>query len=200
MISFSHVIVITGTPGVGKTTISKILTERLDAYYLSISELAKKESLIANYDVDKDSVIPDMDKLRDAISTIIETSLQDVIIDGHLASDVVLPSLATNIFVLRLDPSVLQKRLQARGYKTKKIKENVAAEILDVCLVDAIAKQGVERVDEIDITEMSVKEVVDKIMKVLQGRIKPRFGGIDWLENLEMTGRLDEFLPFLNFF
>ncbi len=190
---------ITGTPGVGKTTISKILTERLDAYYLNISELAQKESLIAYYDVDKDSVIPDMDKLRDSISTIIETSLQDVIIDGHLASDVVLPSLATNIFVLRLDPSVLQKRLQARGYKTKKIKENVAAEILDICLVDAIAKQGVERVDEIDITEMSVKEVVDKIMKVLQGRIKPRFGGVDWLENLEMTRRLDEFLPFLNF-
>jgi adenylate kinase len=111
----------------------------------------------------------------------------------------VLPSLAANIFVLRLNPSVLQKRLQARGYETKKIKENIAAEILDVCLVDAIAKQGVEKVDEIDMTEMSVKEVVDKIMKVLQGHIKPQFGGIDWLKNLEMTGRLDEFLPFLNF-
>ena len=71
--------------------------------------------------------------------------MQDVIVDGHLASDVVLPSLAANIFVLRLDPSVLQKRLQARGYKTKKIKENVAAEILDVCLVDAIAKSNISK-------------------------------------------------------
>lgn len=199
MISFPRVIVMTGTPGVGKTVISKILADRLNAHYVNISKLVKRENLIEGIDMDMDTTIADMGKLTDAISTIIDASSQDVIIDGHLAAEVVSSSFVPQIFVLRMDPTVIQRRLQKRGYETKKIMENVAAEILDVCLVGIIKKHGVERVDEIDITGMRVNEVIDKIMKVLDGRIKPRSKGVDWLGKLEKNGRLDEFMPSLNF-
>jgi adenylate kinase len=199
VISFPRVIVITGTPGVGKTVISRILADRVNAYYVNISELVKRENLIESIDMDMDTTIADIDKLTDAISTIIDVSSQDVIVDGHLAAEVVSSSFVPQIFVLRMDPTVIQRRLQERGYETKKIMENVAAEILDVCLVAVIKKHGVERVDEIDITRMRVNEVIDKIMKVLDGRIKPRSNGVDWLGKLEKNGRLDEFMPSLSF-
>jgi len=199
VISFPRVIVITGTPGIGKTSISKILAERLNAFYINITELIKRENLISSIDTDKDAIIADMDKLSNAISRIIDAASHDVIVEGHFASEVVSISFVPEIFVLRIDPSTLQRRLQARGYKKKKIVENVAAEILDVCLVDTIKKHGVDRVDEIDVTEMTVKEVTDEIMNVLDGRRNHRSSGVDWLGKLEKNGRLDEFLAFLNF-
>jgi adenylate kinase len=198
VISFPRVIVIAGTPGVGKTAISKILVERLNAIYINITELIKRKNLILSVNTDSDANIADMDKLSDAINRIIDASTHDVIVDGHFATEVVSTSFVPEIFVLRLDPSILQRRLQARSYKKKKIVENVTAEILDVCLVEAIKKHGVERVDQIDITTMTAMEISDEIITVLDGHRKPRISGVDWLGTLEGNGRLDKFLNFMN--
>ena len=80
------------------------------------------------------------------------------------------------------------------GFKDQKLWENLASEILDVCLVEALREQEKRKVCELDVSERTVKEVVDDISAILEERKKCRAGGIDWLGILEAQGVLDEYL------
>lgn len=198
VIKFPRVIIITGTPGVGKTAVSKTLTERLRGLYINLTDLAIGGGLVSTASSEEDTAVADLDKLSDKISQIIGGTSLDVVVDGHYASDVVSPDLVSYAFVLRLDPDVLGERLRARAYVEKKVLENVASEVLDVCLVDAVSVYGLEKVDEIDVTEMRVEEVVEEILKVLSGGRRPTVGGVDWLGKLDEDGRLDRTLALLD--
>ena len=72
--------------------------------------------------------------------------------------------------------------------------ENLAAEILDVCLFDAVDVCGVEKLCEMDTTSKSPEEVVDEIISVIKGERKPEVGIVDWLGMLESEGILDDYL------
>jgi len=111
---------------------------------------------------------------------------------------VVSPDAVSYAFVLRMDPDKLGKRLRARDYGEGKVLENLASEVLDVCLLEAVERYGVGRVDEIDVADKSVDEVVEEILDVLSGRVEARVGKVDWLGKLEEEGRLDEFFSRLN--
>lgn len=139
-----------------------------------------------------------MERLSKRIEEIIHNSLKDVIIEGHYASDAVPSSLVSHIIVLRRNPEELKAEFEARGYDERKVSENMATEILDVCLVNALEKYGLERVDEIDVTKMSVDDVVEEVSKLLDGRRKPRMGLVDWLSELDKDGRLDQILSLLS--
>jgi len=98
------------------------------------------------------------------------------------------------VFVLRRDPSELKSVMENRGFKERKLRENIAAEILDVCLWDAVSTCGSDKVCEIDVSGKRIEEAVKDIVLVLQGRKKCRVGIVDWLGKLEGEGRLHEFL------
>ncbi len=198
MVKFPRVIVITGSPGVGKSVISKALAEKLRGFYVSLSEIVEREELVLTVDFERDTVVADLDKLRDKVSQIIQNASLDVIVDGHYAPYIVPSSLVSYSFVLRMEPYKLEKRLRARGYNERKVLENMVSEILDVCLVDAISEYRIELVDEIDVTEMHVQGVVEEILKVLDGQRKSRVGVVDWLGILEKEGRLDKVLSLLD--
>ena len=55
-----------------------------------------------------------------------------------------------------------------------------------------------ERIDEINVAEMGVKDVVEEVLRVLDGRRKPRAGLVDWLSRLEQNGGLGEILDELD--
>jgi len=82
--------------------------------------------------------------------------------------------------------------LTKRGYKDEKVKENVEAEVLGVCQLDAIDSFGEARVLEIDTTEMTPPDVASMIEQMISDNSVPT--RIDWMESLEKEGRLDEFL------
>ena len=188
-------IIVTGTPGVGKTLVSKALTERLGGYYLSVTDLAKKENLVLRADSERNTMVADIRRLSDRIKTIICTSPFDVVVDGHYASDVVSSDLVSYAFVLRIHPDTLRERLRARGYSTEKVLENVASEVLGVCLSDAVARFGVTKVDEIDVSHRAVADIVEEILAVLTGRVEAGVGKVDWLGKWEEERRLSEVFP-----
>ncbi|MBU5678516.1 MAG: adenylate kinase family protein [Candidatus Aenigmarchaeota archaeon] len=168
------IISITGTPGVGKTTVAKALGKVLGYKVISDFELAKKNKLILGFDKKMKSYIVD-DKLFRKIRL-----KGDFIIHGHLSH------LITNdlTIVLRLSPGELEKRLKRRGWKKEKIRENVLAEILDVVYLDAIlAKKNkiAKRVVQIDTTGKSIKSVVKRILNIIKGR-EYKSDYVDWLE------------------
>jgi len=183
-----------GTPGVGKTVVSKLLASKIGAVYINLGELVKKEKLILSVDKMRDTVIADIDKVSKRIKEILESSERDVVIDGHYAMDVVSAKDVHLAFVLRRNPDELKKTLESRGFKKKKLWENLAVEILDVCLWDAISAYGSEKVCEIDVSDKKVEAIVEKILSILNREENCRVGIVDWLGKLEAEKRLHEFL------
>jgi broad-specificity NMP kinase len=80
------------------------------------------------------------------------------------------------------------------GFQGPKLWENLASEILDVCLVEALREHRKEKVCELDITGKTVENVTREILDVLNERKKCYVGCVDWLGMLEKEGLADEFL------
>lgn len=187
-------LVIVGSPGVGKSSISSLLATHLKGRYINVGDLVKHEGLDSGLDKKRDALIADTERVSKRISEIIEEFEGYVIVEGHFAMDVVRAEDVLFAFVLRRNPDELREVLEKRKYTKEKISENVAAEILDVCLFDAVQAYREGKVHEIDVSGKKIEHVVSEIVDVVQGHRKPRRAIIDWLMQLELKGRLDEFL------
>jgi len=185
-----------GTPSVGKTAVSQKVASKLNALHIDLAELVKKEKLTSGVDNKRKTLIADKAKLSKRVQQIIRQKGQDkdIIVDGHYASDIVPAEQITKVFVLRRHPEELKKLMAIRGFKGSKLWENLAAEILDVCLYDAIKAAGLNKVCEIDVTSKKTEEVANDIILILTNK-KPCITGIvDWLGNLEQKKQLDNYL------
>lgn len=190
-----QVVLITGTPCVGKTSVARLLADRLNALYVNLTELALKENLVIGMDEKRNTVIVDEQRMRRIIRKIVENYVeQTIVIDGHYAAGVVPKKLATHVFVLRRDPVELKRFMEKAGFTSNKLWENLAAEILDVCLVDALRAYGSGKVCEIDATGKSVQDVVAEILEIMKGSRGCHVGVVDWLGKLEREGLLEEYL------
>ena len=190
-----RVILVTGTPCIGKTSVARSLTSKLNALYVNLTELAMQEKLISGRDEERGSIIVDENRMRRKINEIIKNcDKQDVIIDGHYAVNVVPKNLVTWVFVLRRNPIELRKFMEQSGFSGRKLWENLASEILDVCLVDALKVVDEGRACELDITGKSIEEAVDEILKTLSRHKTCCVGVVDWLGKLESEGLLDQYL------
>jgi len=188
------VILIAGTPGVGKSSVSKLLASRIGAKLISLGDLVREEGLYIGLDKKRDTLVADSKKVSQRVGKIVACSEGDVIVEGHYAMDVVPPENVQLVFVLRRDPEELREALRGRGYRVEKIRENLAAEILDVCLYDAVKICGLSKVCEINVTARRMEDVVEEMLLVLHGEKECKVGIIDWLGKLDSEGKLDEYL------
>ena len=190
-----RVILVTGTPCVGKTSVARLLASKLDAFYVNLTELALHENLISSKDEERDSIIVDEKCMRRKIRQIVENcDKSEVIVDGHYAVNVVPKELTAYVFVLRRNPVELRKFMEQCGFSGRKLWENLASEILDVCLCEALNVYENGKVCELDVSSKSVEQIVDEILDVLNGSKECRVGVVDWLGKLESEGLLEEFL------
>jgi adenylate kinase len=185
------VILIGGTPGTGKTEVAKILGDRLELQVISLGELALDADCISSHDEERDTSVVDEDCLVSAIEGKIREVDKEAIVEGHYI-DLVPYSAVSHVFVLRTHPEVLKHRLMRRGWTIEKVQENVEAEVLGVCQLDAHESFGEEEVTDIDTTELSVSEVVDTLQRAIRGNIETTH--IDWMTQLEEEGRLTDFM------
>jgi len=178
------VILLTGVPGVGKTTIASLLSERLKGVHVNISELALAEGLVTGYDSMRETSIVDLERTTTRLREIIGEGKDPLIIEGHFSQDIVPPVNVSIVFVLRRAPWKLKGELESRGYNPEKVKENVEAELLDVCLVEAVEAYGKKKVCELDTTGVEANEIIEKITSVLRGE-RSCETGVDWLSHPE---------------
>jgi adenylate kinase len=169
-------IALTGTPGTGKTTIAALLPYRVT----DINALVK-EGLNLGLDPDRGCLEADMDGLERRLEEMDADADEITIIEGHISH-----YFSNFAIVLRLDPKELKKRLEARGYSKKKVRENLEAEALDVILVEAVEYCG--RVDEIDTTNRSPAEVADLVERIIRGEARQLPGQVSWLEEFIDSG------------
>ncbi len=190
-----RVILITGTPAVGKTTTAKQLTKMLpDALYINLTNYAKTYKLTQGEDTERKTTIINEDKMRTKLAETINTADEaDIIIDGHYAAAVTPTELVSKVFVLRRNPKELKRFMERCGFEDAKLWENLSAEILDVCLIEALQMQA-GKVCELDVTGKSVEDVVKDILDVLDRDKKCFSGVVDWLGMLERESLTDQYL------
>ena len=173
-------IFITGTPCTGKTTVSEVLSNRLDCKLIKINDLAIENDFVLGIDEDKGYKIIDIDALNDKVSEIIGDSDELIIFEGHLAH---LCSGADKVIVLRVHPEILRKRLEARDYSQSKIRENLEAEAMGVCTAEAFDEYG-DAISEIDVGDLSIGDIVKLLCEVILDNKKYPVGDVnfmDWL-------------------
>ncbi|ASJ00396.1 adenylate kinase family protein [Thermococcus gorgonarius] len=174
------IIAVTGTPGVGKTTVSKLLAEKLGYEYVNLRDYAIEKGI---GEMKGDELEVEVDEL--AYNFEKDFAGKDVVVDGHLSHFLK----ADLVVVLRAHPKLVGERLEARGYPKEKVGENVEAELVDVILVEALEEN--ENVIEVDTTGKTPEEVVEEVLELIKEGVKRRVGIVDWSEVY------DEVVPYL---
>ena len=154
------IIIISGTPGTGKTKLAKELAKNLNYTYVDVSKLIKKNKLQESYDKKRKCHIIDTKKLNKILIEKIKQD-KDMIIDSHLSH--YLPNKYVDLCIItKCDLKTLEKRLKKRGYSKAKIRENIDCEIFDICLNEA--KQKKYKISLVDTTKkINIKELIKKL-------------------------------------
>lgn len=127
-------ILITGTPGTGKTTTAELAATKIGFTYLNVGDIVKTRECFEGRDDDFDTYILDEDKLCDVMESMVAEG--GCIVDFH--SPEVFPERWFDlVLVLRSNTDVLFDRLTARGYSEKKRSENMECEIMQVVLEES---------------------------------------------------------------
>jgi len=173
-------LLVTGTPGVGKTTIATGLARIYGAAIVGLDEIItpvlKWDPELQTYHVTNEN------EARKLITERLKT-LNSYIIDT-VAVNLIDASLIDWCVVLRLEPTQLMDRLTRRNWPHCKVVENVLAEIVGSSLVMAINTFGRDRVIEVDTTNKNVDEVINYITnRIAYGR--PAVGIVDWLDDVD---------------
>ncbi|MDP6671202.1 MAG: AAA family ATPase [archaeon] len=156
-------IIITGSPGVGKTSISKALGKGLK--YKVVNEKAfAVENGIGKWDSKNEELVVPLGKLQKALNQALEKE-KDLIVEGHLLCETKLKVDA--VIVLRLHPELLQARLGERSYSAEKIQDNVFCEGIDYCKKHVLRRYPAKKVLEVD-CKKTIKETTAHILRELK--------------------------------
>ncbi|MCK5300005.1 MAG: adenylate kinase family protein [Candidatus Aenigmarchaeota archaeon] len=169
-------ILISGTPGTGKTSISKKLANSLGMRYISINDFAKENNMLKSIDKKRDCYIIDEKKLAEKIKEIED----DVIIEGHLAHFCT----GDLIIILRANPDQLKTRLAKRKWRSEKIRENIEAEILGNCLIESSIP---EKTIEFDTSSSDIETCAAELETIIRTKKyqKYRPGAINWIKYID---------------
>ncbi|MCX6706745.1 MAG: AAA family ATPase [Candidatus Woesearchaeota archaeon] len=136
------VVIVTGTPGTGKTVLARKISKKCGHIYIDVNEVVKQYKLSEGYDKKRDTKIVDEAKLSKVLERIIKETKkkkEKIIIDSHM-SHCVDPKLVGLCIVTKCDLKKLEKRLKKKGYSKAKINENMECEIMDICYNEAKEK------------------------------------------------------------
>src|SRR3989344_9034626 len=143
-------VIVTGSPGTGKSKVAKLIAKKLKGEYVDVNRLVKNKKIKSKYDKKLMTSIIDVKILNKYLIRMIKESKKLLVIDSHLSH--YLPKKYVKLCVVtKCDLKILKKRLEKRGYGKEKIRDNLDAEIFDICLVEALENK--HKVKVIDTTK-----------------------------------------------
>ncbi|MFC1741200.1 AAA family ATPase [Nanoarchaeota archaeon] len=132
-------IIVTGTPGTGKTTVAMRLAKKLGYVYIDVNKVISREKLGEGYDRKKRCRVVDVKKLGRVLVRLVKTHAkagEGVVIDSHLSH--YMPAASVDHCVItKCNLKLLKRRLKQRKYSDAKVKENLECEIFEVCLTES---------------------------------------------------------------
>ena len=165
-------ILVTGTPGTGKTTLCQSLVNAIPSMSLvDVSGAVKSNGFHEGFNQEFETYILDEDALLDFLEPLME--LGNNVVDFH-SCEIFPERWFDLVLVLRCSTEVLYSRLSDRMYNDKKINENMECEIMQVVL-----EAAKESYDEQIVQELSSDTTVDMENNVI--RVKQWYKA--WIEN-----------------
>lgn len=140
-------ILVTGTPGTGKSTISRDLARELGLRHIDVGEFAKERNLLADHDAALNFHYMHEDAVLDELEPIMTDG--GVVLDHH-SSDWFPERWIQIAVVLRASTESLFDRLEARQYPKAKLEANMQAEIMQVSRDEALESYSNAKFVELD--------------------------------------------------
>lgn len=144
-------ILVTGTPGSGKTSTASLIAEELGLKHINVGELIKQYKFYDGFDDTLETHILDEDKLLDLMESMFQECADNnmgIVADYH-SCELFPERWFDLVLVLRTNTDILYDRLEKRGYNEKKRSENLEAEIMQVVLEEARESYDLEIVHEV---------------------------------------------------
>ena len=180
---------ITGNPGVGKHTITNLLSEKIKcSKIIDINKI-----IISNKAFNFETFDADLKKTRELLKGLIINN-ENLVIVGHRLPYVIKKNELDFIAILRRSPYSLLEAYKKRKYSTKKIHENIISEILGICFYDTLKIFGPKKISEIDTTHNYPEDSVKEIIYTYDYKSERQIGMIDWLDLIYKNGDAKRFL------
>ncbi len=183
------VLLISGTPGTGKSTLAQELKYKISATCINLTEIALENNFILETDVKRRTEVVNLEKLVPFLKKFIKSTSDNLIIEGHYA-DIVPDALVSVCIILRTDPQVLEHRLNEKQFFPSKIQENLQAEILGLCTSYALESLDPAKIYEVDTSHASLEETIRIILDLINKRPISNVGEINWMQKLEDNNEL----------
>jgi len=176
-------VALTGTPGTGKSSVATLL-QKQGYTIVRLHQFAKENKCIDGIDTKRNTQLIDVNKLNNSIKKHFNKDTL-VFFEGHVGH---LLKAIDKVVILRCHPKELSRRLKKKKWNTKKIKENVDAETIDVILCEAVEHHSKKNIFEIDTTKKTIEEVAAIIINIVKKNFQPTkpytIGQIDWSEEI----------------
>ena len=121
-------LIITGTPGCGKTTLAKNLSKKLKLILINEKDFALKNSL-GSFNDENELEIP-LKEFEHKANEYLEKN-ENVVFEGHVLCEMKLK--VDNVILIEIDPEELESRLEQRNYSMEKVMDNVFCEGISYC-------------------------------------------------------------------
>lgn len=184
-----QIIVITGVPGTGKTSIARLLAKRHRWSLLSVNDIVNERELFTHIDPQDQARVVRLRQLEETMLSLVAAEKKTVVVEGHLACEFNIPR--AKVFVCRTNPLKLKERLRQRKYPEEKVKQNVLSETIDYCSI--VAEKNYREAWDIDTTGKTTAQSVAEIDSYLSNKKKKK-QKIDWSNLLLEDGMGEKFL------
>mmetsp|Transcript_46075 Transcript_46075/g.141886 ORF Transcript_46075/g.141886 Transcript_46075/m.141886 type:complete len:180 (-) Transcript_46075:66-605(-) len=155
-------VLVTGTPGTGKTTMGQMLAQELGLNHIEIGKVIKENEFHSGYDEHFDThevTEDDEDRLMDFLEPIMIRG--NNVVDYH-SCDFFPKRWFHLVLVLRAGTEAMYDRLNARGYSEHKRDENCEAEIMGV-----VEEAALDSYDE-GVVVVRQNDTIDEMMATVE--------------------------------
>jgi len=158
-------IIVTGSPGTGKTSIAGALGKKLRHKVVNEKQFAL-ERKIGKWDENEEELVIPLDGFGKELGALLEKE-KNIILEGHLLCELRLK--ADIVILLREEPRILEGRLRKRGYSEEKVQDNVFCEAGNYCGKHVCSNYAAEKIIEVQ-GGKNIKAAMQHIISKFQER------------------------------